>query len=503
MGFEMMSLRKMATVAAAAISVISLSTTTICQGEETTQSASEKKLPNFIFFLVDDLGYTDLGCYGSTFHETPNLDKLAASGVQFTNAYAACPVCSPSRAAFLTGKYPARLGTTDFFGAPQPTSKGKEALKKLNSHALLPAPYVPYLDLEEVTVAEALKEHGYATYIGGKWHLGNDEYEPTKQGFDVNKGAHQAGHPKSYTSPYGNPKLKNGPNGEYLTDRLASETVTFINDHKDQPFFVYMPFYNVHTPLQGRPDLVEKYEKKRKALGLEDKFGKEGLSNLRENQTNPVYAAMVESVDMAVGTVLDALEKNGVADNTIVMFTSDNGGLSTGKNAPTSNLPWRAGKGWMYEAGIKAPLIIRWPGVTKAGSKSDAVTIGTDFYPTMLEMAGLPAKPRQHLDGESIVSAIKDSGSSSAKERDIFWHYPHYGNQGGRPSSAVRSGKWKLINWYDGNKIELFDLEKDPYEKNDVADDNPEVTKDLKSRLIKWLSSVGAKFPTPNPNFKK
>ncbi|MEN6333319.1 MAG: sulfatase, partial [Phycisphaerales bacterium] len=425
-----------------------------------------RRKPNFVFFLSDDLGWKDLGCYGSTFYETPNIDRLAAQGVRFTNAYAACPVCSPTRASIMTGKYPARLRTTDYFGAPQPDTVGRHWTK---DKPLLPARYEDRLPLEEVTIAEALKEHGYATFFAGKWHLGPEGYWPEDQGFDVNKGGCDRGGPyggKKYFSPYDNPRLPDGPTGEHLPDRLASETCKFIEASKDRPFLAYLAFYSVHTPLMAREDLKAKYEQKAKQVKHEGPdWGKEGDRQVRLVQDHAVYAGMVEAMDQAVGKVLDALDRLGLAKDTVVFFMSDNGGLSTSEGHPTSNLPLRGGKGWLYEGGIREPLIVRWPGVTQAGSTCEEPVTSTDFYPTMLEMAGLPPKPEQHVDGRSVAPLLKRTGSQ--ERRAFFWHYPHYGNQGGSPGGAVRVGDYKLIEFYEDSRVELYNLRDDLGEQND------------------------------------
>ena len=451
--------------------------------------------PNFVFILVDDLGWKDLGCYGSTFYETPNIDRLAASGVRFTQAYAACPVCSPTRASIMTGKYPARMATTDWFGAPQPDNVQKHWTK---GKPLLPASYVEYLPLEEKTIAEALKENDYATFFAGKWHLGTEGYWPEDQGFDINKGGHDRGSPPGnhYFPPYNNPKLEDGPEGEHLPDRLAQETVSFIEDHQDEPFLAYLSFYSVHTPLQARADLEEKYEQKKQRLGLTNHWDSLWNNRVRQVQCLPVYAGMVEAMDLAVGKVLDYLTESGLDQNTVVFLMSDNGGLSTSEGHPTSNLPLKAGKGWLYEGGIREPMIVRWPGVTTAGSTLDAPVTSTDFYPTMLEMAGLPELPEQHTDGVSMVSLLRGKDQERGA---IFWHYPHYGNQGGSPGSAVREGRWKLIEWFENETTELYNLEEDPGEENNLVDEYPEIAQRLQQRLQSWRKEVGARYPRANP----
>ncbi len=468
----------------------------------TPEQKRQAKRPNFLFILVDDLGWSDLSSSGSTFYETPNCDRLVKEGMKFTDAYAACPVCSPTRASIMAGKYPARMDTTDWFGAPQPdTAKDHWTKKK----PLLPARYNDFLPLGEVTIAETLKEAGYNTFFAGKWHLGEtEEYWPKKQGFDINKGGCHKGAPPMgggrYFSPYNNPRLEDGPKGEHLPDRLAKETADFIKTNKDEQFLAYLSFYSVHTPLMSPKELTEKYKQKKKEMGLKAKWGKDGDRKVRLVQEHAVYAGMMESMDKAVGVVLDALERVGVADNTIVIFMSDNGGLSTSEGHPTSNLPLRAGKGWMYEGGIREPMMIKWPGVTKPGSVCSEPVTSTDFYPTMLEMAGLPLKPKQHVDGISMVPLLK---GRKMNRGPIYWHYPHYGNQGGTPSTAVRDGQWKLIRWHEDKPIELYNLKDDIGEKNNLAEKRPEIVKKLTKMLDVWVKEVDAKFPSPNPNAKK
>ncbi|MCU0914128.1 MAG: sulfatase-like hydrolase/transferase [Planctomycetes bacterium] len=464
--------------------------------------------PNFVFFLVDDLGRQDLGCYGSTFYETPNLDRLAAQGMRFTSAYAACPVCSPTRASIMTGKYPARIRLTNYIAGARP---GK----------LLSAEYFHYMKLEEVTLAEALKEAGYRTNFVGKWHLGNEPYYPEKQGFDVNVGGCDAGAPPTYFYPYtrGNrsiPGLEQGQPGEYLTDRLADESRKLIEQSKDQPFLLYLSFYAVHIPLQAKKELVEKYTAKAKQLGLEDKphFATDeqwpktaagdakwrATLRTRILQDHAVYSAMMESLDQAVGRVLNKLDELGLADNTIVFFMSDNGGLATAEGQPTCNLPLRAGKGWLYEGGIREPMIIKWPGMVKPGSTCDEPVTSTDFYPTMLEMAGLPLKPGQHVDGQSMVPLLKGTGGLQRKA--IYWHYPHYSNQGGGPGGAVRMGDFKLIESYEDNRVELYNLRADLGEQHDLAAEMPEKAAELRRMLQQWRRVVDAVMPEPNPKWK-
>lgn len=453
--------------------------------------------PNILFILVDDLGWRDLSAFGSSFYETPNIDALAQKGVKFTNAYAACPVCSPTRASIMAGKYPARMHTTDWFGAPQPTTVSNHWTK---NKPLLPASYEESLPLSEVTLAETLKKNGYTTFFAGKWHLGETaEFWPEKQGFDINKGGYAAGSPKGngYFAPYANPRLADGPTGENLTNRLAEETVSFINQHKSGPFLAYLSFYSVHTPLQAPQDLLDKYTQKKRRLGLEDQWGQEGKQKVRLNQCLPVYGAMVESMDKAVGKVLAALRENQIEQETIVVFMADNGGLSTAEGHPTSNLPLRAGKGWLYEGGIREPMVIYWPGVTKEGRTSAQVVTSTDFYPTLLEMTGLPLLPNQHQDGMSIAPVLR---GKKIDRGPIYWHYPHYGNQGGSPGSAVRDGDWKLIEWFEeGRGLELYNLTTDIGEQKNLSATNPAKAKELHEKLRTWRNTVHARLPTKNP----
>ena len=453
--------------------------------------------PNFLFILVDDLGYMDIGAYNpDTFYETPNVDRLAREGMRFTDAYAAAPVCSPTRASIMTGQYPGRLHTTDWFGAPQPETASEHWTR---DKPLLPAPYIEQLPHEETTLAEALRDAGYQTFFAGKWHLGREGSYPEDHGFVINKGGWERGGPYGrgrYFPPYDNPRLEDGPDGEHLPARLADETVQFIAANHEQPFLAYLSFYSVHTPLMTRPDLEAKYEQKR-LNAPEDAWGTEGSRKVRLVQNHAVYAGMVEAMDLAVGTVLDALDSLGVADNTVVFFMSDNGGLSTSEGHPTSNLPLRAGKGWLYEGGIREPMIIKWPGVTAPGSTTDEPVTSTDFYPTMLAMAGLELREDEHRDGVNLVPVLKQTGSVGREA--LYWHYPHYGNQGGSPGSAVRAGPWKLIHFFEDERAELYNLNDDVGETNDLAETEPEKVRQLHALLRTWHQEVDARFPSPNP----
>lgn len=451
--------------------------------------------PNVVFFLVDDLGQRDLGCYGSTFYETPNLDRLAKEGMLFTDAYAACPVCSPTRASIITGQWPQRTGITDYIGAPLNPKDWKRNTK------LLPAPYTDRLSLDSPTLAKSLRESGYATFFAGKWHLGPEGWWPENQGFDINRGGIDRGGPyggNKYFSPYGNPRLNDGPEGEHLPDRLATETARFMEENKDRPFFAYFSFYSVHTPLMAREDLKKKYEDKRKRLGLQEKWGREFERDVRLVQDHAVYAAMVEAMDQAVGKVLRKLEELKLHENTIVIFTSDNGGLSTSEGWPTSNTPLRGGKGWLYEGGIREPLLIRWPKVVKPGSVSHTPVSSPDFFPTLLDVAGSKAPANQTLDGVSLMPVLQ---GKSLGDRPLFWHYPHYGNQGGAPGAAMRYANWKLIEWHEDGKTELFDLSRDLGETMDLAASEPERLARMLAELHAWQTNVGAKMPIKNPNY--
>ncbi|MCK4292870.1 MAG: sulfatase-like hydrolase/transferase [Planctomycetes bacterium] len=449
-----------------------------------------RRRPNFVFFLIDDLGWTDVGCFGSSFYETPNIDKLAKQGMRFTDAYAACSVCSPTRASIMAGKYPARLGITQWIGGPnQPTE------------------YEHQMALEELTIAEALKDKGYATAFVGKWHLGSKDYYPQHQGFDINIGGDSSGAPPTYFYPYkrGNRALKEmppgGAEGEYLTDRLTDESLKFLEANKDGPFLLYLSHYAVHTPIQSKQELTDKY--KAKAERMPETDGPRfvpvyGRYKTRQVQDHPAYSGMVQSVDESVGRVIAKLEELGVADNTVVIFMSDNGGLSTvAREGPTSNLPLRAGKGWLYEGGIREPMIIKWPGVVKPGNLCSEPVTSTDFYPTMLEMAGLPLRPKQHVDGVSLVPLLK--GKGKLKRKAIYWHYPHYHGSGNRPSGAVRAGDYKLIEWYENGAVELYNLRDDIGEKHDLAKKMPEKAAELRSMLHRWRKQMKAKMPASAP----
>lgn len=455
--------------------------------------------PNILFILIDDLGWRDLSCYGSSFYETPNLDRLATQGMTFTDAYAACPVCSPTRASILTGKYPARLGLTNYIGGH-------------NNGKLLSVPYLHYLPLEEKTIAATLQEAGYRTYHVGKWHLGAEPYWPEHHGFEVNVAGCEWGSPAhGYFSPYQNPRLTDGPEGEYLTDRLTDEAIHLLETAGDDPFFMYLSYYSVHIPIQVPEENVEKYKTKAKELGLDqvdpfewgEYFSCEEKAHMRVKrrllQSDPAYAGMIERLDWNIGRVLQTIDVLGKTQDTIVLFFSDNGGLATAEGSPTCNAPLAEGKGWMYEGGTREPLIIRWPGYVEPGSQCHVPVTSTDFYPTFLEIAGLPLLPDQHSDGVSILSLLEDRPGGGAREREaIFWHYPHYANQGGTPCSSIRAGDYKLIEFFENGDLELYHLRDDVSEKINLARELPEVTTRLHRLLQKWREHVEARLPRVN-----
>jgi len=441
---------------------------------------------NVIVLLADDLGWADLGCQGSTFYETPHLDALAKSGMRFTQAYAGGPVCSPTRAAIMAGKTPARMDTTDWFGGRR---KGR----------LLPAPYASQLPLEEVTLAEALGAKGYRTAFFGKWHLGQEGYFPEDQGFEVNVGGHHRGSPPGgYFAPFKNPKMEDSPPGTQLTDRLTDKAVQWMESVQEEPFLLYLSWYAVHTPLQTKPEYKQYYEEKRASLPAPEgpAWGQERERKVRRVQDHAVYAGMVQSLDESVGRLMNRLAELGLDERTLVIFTSDNGGLSTSEGHPTSNLPLRGGKGWLYEGGIREPMLVRWPGVTAPGSVCHTPVISMDVYPTVLDAAGLEQAPTQHVDGMNLRPLLQ---GGTTPGRPIYWHYPHYGNQGAAPSGAVRSGEWKLVEWFEDGSTELFHLGRDPGESQNLAAEEPGRTAALLASLRRWRESVQAKMPTLNP----
>jgi arylsulfatase A-like enzyme len=463
--------------------------------------------PNVLLITGDDLGWRDLGCYGSPFYETPNLDALAQESAMFTDAYASCPVCSPTRASLQTGQYPARVGITNFI-AGQATGK------------VLEPEYNFELPESETTIADVLSAAGYATWHTGKWHLTDSEDSyPGDHGYDENVAGCDWGSPggSGYFSPWGNPMLEDGPEGEYLTDRLGRESAAMIENHDDSesPFFLNHNCYAVHTPLEGKEEYVERYEARRRMLGLDDvteieedgrfpcEHKKDRRIQRRQVQSDPVYAAMVRSMDEAVGRILEAAES--CDRETVVIFTSDNGGLATSEGSPTCNDPLAEGKGWMYEGGNRVPLLVRWPGVTDAGDVVETPATSTDVVPTICEAAGVdPAAAVGDVgdfgvDGESLRAPL--TGGDLGRDA-VFWHYPHYGNQGGTPTGAIRTERWKLIEFYEDDHVELYDLSGDVSEARDVSGEHPERTATLRDRLAAWREDVGAKMPQPNPEYE-
>ena len=474
--------------------LITLSLFTSCQQTLTQKSAPEK--PNILFILADDLGCHDLGCTGSTYYETPHIDRIAAEGMIFTEGYAACQVCSPSRASIMTGKFPARHGITDWIGAS--TGEGWRRQNRFNK--LLPPEYVHNLPHEYTTLPEALKEAGYKTFFAGKWHLGSEGSWPEDHGFDMNKGGWDKGSPLGgFYAPWENPRLESGPAGESLTMRLARETAEFMKANRDSSFFAFLSFYAVHAPLETTREKWAKYRDKAEQAGIaENGFEMGHFLPIRQVQDNPVYAGLVETMDDAVGVVLNALDELGLAGNTIVIFTSDNGGVAAGDAFATSNKPLRAGKGYQFEGGIREPYFIKVPWLDVAGKKTDVPATGTDFYPTLLELAGIQLKPEEHSDGMSLVPVLK---GGTLPERPLIWHYPHYGNQGGEPSSIIRLGEWKLIHYYEDGREALYNLKSDLGETTDLSAENPELVNRLGKQLFAYLNEAGARFPEKDPQY--
>lgn len=502
------------------------------------QTKKAERPPNVVLFLVDDLGWTDLGCYGSRFYETPNIDRLAEEGVRFTNAYAACHVCSPTRASILTGKYPARLHLTDWLPGRKEFPFQKLQNADINQH----------LPFEDTTLAEALKANGYHTAIFGKWHLGEEPSEPVKHGFDMHTPAKwNKGWPLTYYAPF---RLNgyDGKEGEYLTDRLTDDALQYIRENRDNPFFLFLPHFAVHDPIQGRKDLVEKYDKKltslpvsneppyilegnpdsetaptieeRTTLLQEEAYqGFSGLPNqtvkVKQRQDNSNFAAMVESMDESLGRVVATLDELGLTDNTILIFYSDNGGMAAAnfgnpkrkinpskldRAFSTSNLPLRGAKGWLYEGGIRVPLIVKWAGVKAPGSVCDVPVTSPDLFPTILDMLNVPLMPEQHVDGQSIVPLLE--GEKTLDRDAIYWHFPHYSNHGMQsPGGAVRAGDYKLIEYFENGTVQLFNLKDDLGELHDLSKEEPERANELREMLHRWRKDVSAQMMPPNPDY--
>jgi arylsulfatase A len=438
-------------------------------------AAESAAAPNVIIILADDLGWTDLGCYGSDLYESPHIDGLARDGMRFAANYSACTVCSPTRAALLTGKYPARLHITDWIPGQPPE----------NPKLIVPD-FTKHLPHEEVTLGEILRDRGYATASIGKWHLGGPPYYPERHGFDVNIAGTDAPQPRpGYFAPYNIETIEQGPPGEYITDRLSEEAVNFIRAHHEKPFFLYLPHFAVHTPIQAKKKLIAGYK-----------------TRLRENQNrrhvNADYAAMIESLDQSVGRIRETLDEVEIVDRTIIIFTSDNGG----RVPTTSNTPLRVGKGSCYEGGVRVPLVVHWPKVTAADSTCDVPVITMDLFPTILEMVGRSDEQDSEGDGVSIVPLLRQNGT--LPNRALFWHYPHYQHyqQGGTtPYGAIRRGDHKLVEFYDDFRVELYNLRDDVGEQNDLAASEPELVDSLRDELHIWRIGVDAQMPTPNPNY--
>ncbi|NND05854.1 MAG: sulfatase [Saprospiraceae bacterium] len=464
--------------------------------ENPGKSTKRSKSPNVVFILADDLGYHDLSCMGSEFYETPNIDRIAKEGMIFTNGYATCQVCSPSRASIMSGRVPARHGITDWIGA----KTGEDWRKAGRHNKLLPPENVANLPAEYEVLPEAMKEAGYKTFFAGKWHLGSEGSWPTDHGFDINKGGWDVGSPRGgFFAPWNNPNLSHNNDGENLSLRLGKETAAFIEAHRDTSFFAYLSFYAVHAPIQTTQEKWAKYQAKATQLGIAEKGFEMGyFLPIRQVQDNPVYAGLLETMDDAIGIVLRTLDNLGLADNTIVIFTSDNGGVSAGDAFATSNLPLRGGKGYQYEGGIREPYFIKAPGLDIAGKRNDTPVTGADFYPTILDLVGADLRPDQHLDGVSLVPLMQ---GKTLLERSLVWHYPHYGNQGGQPSSIIRRGEWKFIHYYEDQSEVLYNLASDLEEQMDLDDKHPERVSAMREELFAFLTETGAKFPIPDPAY--
>ncbi len=470
-------------VLAAAIVMISCHATAERSTNNGASANAGSTKPNVLLIVVDDLGIKDLGVYGSTAYSTPNLDRLASRSVQFLNAYAANPVCSPTRAAIVTGKSPTRVNITDWISGWG--DKGR----------LLQTPEIADgLALQEQTLAEVFRDQGYKTFFAGKWHLGGEDFLPELQGFDINKGGHHKGSPPGgYYSPYKNPHLTDGPDGEYLPDRLTNETIQFMSQQHAKPFFAMLSFYTVHTPIQASKRHLEQFQHIAPTKNKPSIRVAEGDSVSNHSQDNPEYASMVAAMDENIGRLLLSLKNTGQLDNTLIVFTSDNGGLSTVKktsrNIPTSNFPYRAGKAFLYEGGIRVPLIIKYPQQAE-GVVSEYPAISMDVFATLSGLIDQPISAEQQYDGKDLRQI--DHADSS---RALYWHYPHYHRVGWAPGGAVREGRWKLIENFETGSYELYDLEKDPSEQQDVAKQFPEQVTRLAAQLVEWRKQVDAKMP--------
>ena len=472
------------------------STRTAMADEVVTRPAS----PNVILIVVDDLGWMDLSCQGSDYYKTPHIDRIAKEGVRFTNGYAACAVCSPTRAALQTGRYPARIGVTDWIRSlfqrgkvGTPDRNPTEYVGGKNRKLLCP-PNPFWMEHDEVTIAEVLGSHGYKTAYIGKWHLGDEAWYPPGQGYDENRGGCDYGQPPSYFDPYNQPKhrhpmiragipsLPGRQKGEFLTHREADEAVQLIRQWKDQPFFINLGHYAVHTPIQAIDEVAAKHKK-------------EGKSDV-----NAKYAAMVESIDDSTRDILQTLEDLDLDDRTMIIFTSDNGGLDNG-GRPTDNAPLRSGKGYAYEGGIRVPFLVRWPGKIKPGMTSDTPVCSIDVFPTILEAAGIRAPAERKIDGLSLWPLLQPDGQAKLNRDELIWHFPHYRHAPG-PYSILRKGNWKLIHFDEGIS-ELYDLENDLSESRNLADKEVDRVEEMQARLTEILESMDAKRPVVNPNFAR
>ena len=451
--------------------------------------------------MVDDLGYSDLSCTGSDYYETPNIDKIAQTGFRFTQGYATCAVCSPSRASLLTGQSPARLGITDWIGA----RTGEDWRKAGRFNRLLPAENGNHLPFELTTLPEALKENDYQTFFAGKWHLGSEELQslPTHHGFDINQGGYHRGGPYSggFFSPFNNPFMEDRPEekGMSLSMKLAKETAAFIKENRDSAFLAYLCFYAVHAPIQTTQAKWQRYREKADSMGIADQgFEMERVLPIRRFQDNPVYAGLIEQVDEAVGLLLETLEDEGLADNTVIVFTSDNGGVASGDNYSTNSLDLRGGKGYQWEGGTRVPYFMKVPWLSSSEQQIAQPATGADLFPTLLDLAGIDLRPEDHLDGISLKPFME---GGALEDRPLFWHYPHYGNQGGEPHAIVRTGDWKLIHYWEDGRSELYQLSKDGKEHMDLSGEKGDRVNTMKTELFAWLEEVGAQYASADPEW--
>ena len=433
----------------------------------TSTDQSQNKY-NVVFFLVDDMGYADIGAYGNTYHKTPNIDQLARDGMRFTHAYAAAPNCSPTRASILTGQWPARTGITQYLpGNSTP-------------YARLNQPPLPVgLHNEIATLARPLKGAGYRTASIGKWHLGGGQYGPAAHGFDVTfAGGHWNAH-ESMFAPHPYVEVPDAQPGDYLTDRLTDEALQFINEHADQPFFLYLPYYAIHGPIEAKETLIQGYSNRSDSTG----------------RNNAVYAAMTEGIDQSVGRIIQTLDALNLTDRTVIFFFSDNGGVPS----RAFNGPFKSGKGFLWEGGIRVPLLIKWPGIITPGTVSAEPVTSVDFFPTILDIGGVSGMMDQPMDGLSLLPLLTRVDTLA---RDaIYWHYPHYSNAGATPTGAIRAGPWKLIEFFEDNRFELYHLLDDPAESTDLSEFEPAIVENLRIKLSAWRIETGALPADRNPSF--